>query len=68
MLDDQFFRHHIARPELDHQMAATAATGTGGKFGMGGDGLEDDSLAGDWRPLYHSVQISEVYPKTAELA
>ena len=34
MLDDEMAGHHIPLPQLDHQMAATATTGTGGKIGV----------------------------------
>lgn len=51
MLDDQFLRDHITRPQLDHQMAATAAAGAGWNVGVRGDDQDDDTVAGDWRPL-----------------
>ena len=34
MLDDEMAGHHIPWPQLDHQMAATATTGTRRKIGM----------------------------------
>ena len=40
VLRDEMLGHHIARAQLDHQMAATAAAGARGKIGMVGDGRE----------------------------
>lgn len=34
VLGDVLLRHVIARPQLDHEMAAAAATGARGKVGM----------------------------------
>ena len=38
VLDDKLFRHHITHSQFDHQMAATAAAGAGGKIRVEVDG------------------------------
>jgi hypothetical protein len=45
VLDHERLRHLIARAELDHQMAATAAAGAGRKIGMVSDGAHRTGLA-----------------------
>ena len=37
VLDDEMPGDHIAGPQLDHQMTATAAAGAGGKIGVRND-------------------------------
>lgn len=41
--------HDVARPQLDHEMAAAAAAGARGKVGMEIDDADEDRSAGAWR-------------------
>jgi hypothetical protein len=51
VLDDEFLGDEIACAQLDHQMAAAAATGAGREIGVRVDTAHADSLSGVWRLL-----------------
>jgi hypothetical protein len=45
VLGDEFLRHVVARPQLDHEVAAAAAAGARGQVGVEVDAADEDSSA-----------------------